>query len=105
MTLLPARAQAILPIAGALAVVGLCMWQVLFRGVPAVAQEGHQQAKADNPHWNKDRCAVCHVRDAAAPRAIPAEKVDALCLSCHDGKAAISEIHPIRSEERRGGKG
>jgi predicted CXXCH cytochrome family protein len=79
-----ARAQALIPVAGVLVLVGWC-----------VAQDANQPPKADNPHWNKDRCADCHVQDGAAPRAISVEKVDALCLRCHDGQAATSEIHPI----------
>src|SRR5918994_2351574 len=96
MTLPPARAQAFLPMAGVLALVVLIISHAPFRTPATLAQDAAQPPKADNPHWNKNRCAQCHVEDAAAPRAIPVEKVDALCLSCHDGKAASSEVHPIR---------
>jgi predicted CXXCH cytochrome family protein len=52
-------------------------------------------ASVENPHWRPDRCTACHARTDGAPRAIDASKVDGLCLSCHDGKKAIDEAHPI----------
>lgn len=48
-----------------------------------------------NPHFDKTQCGACHVlRDGqAAP--IAAQETDALCLSCHDGRQAVAEAHPI----------
>jgi predicted CXXCH cytochrome family protein len=81
--------------AGVLALATLVICQVPLRSTATLAQDAAQPTKTVNPHWSKDRCAQCHVQDAAALRAIPPVKADALCLSCHDGKAAVSEIHPI----------
>lgn len=48
-----------------------------------------------NPHWRPDSCHVCHESSADRdPRLVMAE-VDSLCVSCHDGKRAHAESHPI----------
>ena len=52
-------------------------------------------AQVENPHWRADRCTVCHPASAGAPGAIDGAAADRLCLSCHDGKKAIDEAHPI----------
>ncbi len=49
-------------------------------------------AAAINPHWDATRCDTCH---SAERQTIPTGKVDALCLSCHDGLRAPAEPHPI----------
>lgn len=49
----------------------------------------------ENPHWRADGCRSCHVLDGAAPQPIAPERVDALCVSCHDGRRAIDDAHPI----------
>ncbi len=48
---------------------------------------------AENPHWRADRCTACHTRAGGFP--IPADEIDALCLTCHDGVAAPADPHPI----------
>lgn len=52
-------------------------------------------ATVANPHWSVDGCRACHAMEGG--RATPIEKaaVDALCLSCHDGRKAVDEAHPI----------
>lgn len=45
-----------------------------------------------NPHWRADQCSSCH---AQAPGSIPHERVDAICLKCHDGTHASAESHPV----------
>ncbi len=52
-------------------------------------------AAVENPHWTPDGCAVCHRLEDGRPVSIAPENVDALCLSCHDGRAAVAEVHPI----------
>jgi sugar lactone lactonase YvrE len=52
-------------------------------------------AQVENPHWRADGCTACHPADAGAPGPIDATTVDHLCLSCHDGKKAIDEAHPV----------
>jgi hypothetical protein len=46
----------------------------------------------DSPHWQADACDVCH---AAEPAVIPPQEADSLCLSCHDGVAAVAEAHSV----------
>lgn len=60
-------------------------------------------ASVENPHWQADRCSTCHSMSHAAPQPIAPADVDRLCLSCHDGKKAVDEAHPIgrRAETRR----
>lgn len=49
-----------------------------------------------NPHWSAGDCRTCHSPSGGgAPRAIPAADVDTVCLSCHDGKKARAEAHPV----------
>lgn len=50
---------------------------------------------AVNPHWTPDGCVHCHgkVEDVYAP--IPHDRIDAVCLSCHDGRRASREVHPV----------
>lgn len=48
-----------------------------------------------NPHWSKQRCNACHEINGDRPQPIDPHTVDALCLSCHDGKKAVAEAHPI----------
>lgn len=45
-----------------------------------------------NPHWTTAGCATCH---AGATGPIAADRVDNLCLSCHDGVKARRDAHPI----------
>lgn len=48
-----------------------------------------------SPHWSAGKCAACHKMQDGEPLPIPAQQVDQLCLSCHDGVKAASEAHPI----------
>jgi hypothetical protein len=48
-----------------------------------------------NPHWRKDRCNVCHEVRGEQVLPIAPARVDALCLSCHDGVRAPADPHPI----------
>ena len=56
-----------------------------------------------NPHWSASDCAACHQAQAGQPLPIAVEKVDAKCLSCHDGKNAAAEAHPIGRVAARSG--
>jgi len=53
------------------------------------------QRAAINPHWNPAACGECHGVEPLQPRSIPHDVVDLLCLTCHDGKRATREAHPI----------
>lgn len=48
-----------------------------------------------NPHWSASDCGVCHSMQSGAPAAIRSAAADALCLSCHDGRLAVAESHPV----------
>ncbi len=50
---------------------------------------------AINPHWSATNCSSCHSIESGKAVAIATEKVDSLCLSCHDGARARAEAHPI----------
>jgi len=50
---------------------------------------------AENPHWNRQRCTACHQADSSRMLPVAAERVDELCLSCHDGRKAPADPHPI----------
>lgn len=65
---------------------------------PASADRNSSQrvAKVTSPHWAASRCNACHSLDATQrPKPIPAESVNDVCLSCHDGEKAHAEPHPI----------
>lgn len=47
-----------------------------------------------NPHWSASRCTECHNVDAGIVRSLKG-RTDELCISCHDGKRAGAEAHPI----------
>ena len=49
--------------------------------------------KAPNPHWKADSCAACH--GGGAKKTISAQAADEICLSCHDGRKAAMEFHPV----------
>lgn len=61
------------------------------------ARSSHRiSASVVNPHWAADRCSACHSADGGrAPRRIAAERVNDICLECHDGRKAHAEPHPI----------
>lgn len=49
-----------------------------------------------NPHWRTDGCLSCHQADESGSlRTIAAERIDAMCLDCHDGRKARAEAHPV----------
>lgn len=51
-----------------------------------------------NPHWQSSDCGWCHSDEQAPFSPIAYEKIEALCLSCHDGKQAGIETHPTARE-------
>ena len=68
----------------------------------STAIESHQQKTdpnqipAENPHWQKDGCPSCHKMDQDTTLPIAPDQVDLVCLSCHNGDNARSEVHPIQ---------
>jgi predicted CXXCH cytochrome family protein len=56
---------------------------------------GAPVTRAVDPHWNAGRCGDCHAVREGKVEAIPAAKVDGVCLRCHDGRAASAEAHPV----------
>jgi hypothetical protein len=65
---------------------------------PAMFSHGPRRggpAAVENPHWTPDGCTVCHRLEDGRPVSIAPENVDGLCLTCHDGRAAVAEVHPI----------
>jgi hypothetical protein len=50
---------------------------------------------ATNPHWSPSGCQVCHDSEADKPHSISRERIDKMCLKCHDGRRAPREIHPV----------
>ncbi|MCG3180793.1 MAG: hypothetical protein BIFFINMI_03156 [Phycisphaerae bacterium] len=59
----------------------------------APAAEPAKVQPAPNPHWNDAGCATCH--GPGEPKKIAPADADKLCLSCHDGKRALLETHPV----------
>ncbi len=64
-------------------------------GVALIWEPRSSQATAVNPHWQPDRCNMCHAGGANHWQPIPTTDVDALCLDCHDGVQASRDPHPI----------
>ncbi len=52
-------------------------------------------ARAESPHWKRDRCGDCHEMSGGRAMPIAPAEADRLCLSCHDGTNASAEPHPI----------
>ncbi len=50
--------------------------------------------RVQNPHWQTHACRTCHT-EPGPPTRIAAERVDALCIACHDGVRARAEVHPV----------
>lgn len=72
-----------------------CAWSAI--AVSALITSGIAQVaseSAPNPHWRPDGCGVCHSSEGP-PAPIEPRAVTPLCLSCHDGKRAISDAHPV----------
>src|SRR5215212_272016 len=63
-------------------------------GGPASTPQA-KSAKAPNPHFKPDACGSYHAIAGGKPLPIAAQKVDTLCLSCHDGIRASEEAHPV----------
>lgn len=51
--------------------------------------------KAVNPHWKREACDQCHAMQAGKAQPIAPEKVDEVCVKCHDGRQAAVEFHPV----------
>jgi len=51
--------------------------------------------KAVNPHWTNTGCRHCHDPAAGPAGPIPPERVEAICVQCHDGRRARPEPHPV----------
>lgn len=64
---------------------------------PATTQPARAPVeKAPNPHWTLQDCFACHGRGPdGGTQPIPLEQVNALCWTCHDGKRAHQEVHPV----------
>jgi hypothetical protein len=52
-------------------------------------------AKAPNPHWSRTGCQHCHVLAGEQARPIPVQKIEGICVKCHDGRRAPAEPHPV----------
>lgn len=61
------------------------------------ASAATQPTPAENPHWQADRCTTCHdaTNEQGNFQTIPRDRIDALCLQCHDGVRASLEVHPV----------
>ncbi len=75
-------------------------WRGVPEALPAspawLVPRGKKPATVDSPHWRADGCRQCHAVDTAGGLApIAADRVDALCVSCHDGVRASAESHPV----------
>ncbi|MFH1747229.1 MAG: hypothetical protein ABIG44_09330 [Planctomycetota bacterium] len=53
------------------------------------------ESVALNPHWHAERCTACHQQDGEQLLPIGPETIDDLCVSCHDGRQAPADPHPI----------
>lgn len=51
--------------------------------------------QASNPHWSAAGCVHCHGGDGGKVKPIPPAGIDSLCVSCHNGRRAKAERHPI----------
>lgn len=56
---------------------------------------GAAPSPATNPHWSPEGCGSCHEVKGGAVQPIDPQAVDRRCLSCHDGRRATAEAHPI----------
>ncbi len=82
--------------------------QISYPGVRAYAWSGERRRVTEkspvvhrvasivaNPHWNSALCTDCHAQEGEKLLPLAAEAVDAKCISCHDGKKAPDEAHPV----------
>jgi hypothetical protein len=82
----------------------MCVTVLLALSVYVVATRADQTTKSQtpstqptlNPHWKADGCDACHdLTVAGRAEPIAPDRVDAICLKCHDGLRAPMEVHPI----------
>ncbi|MFI5378382.1 MAG: cytochrome c3 family protein [Tepidisphaerales bacterium] len=73
----------------------LVLGALIVGAVLCAPARGAEKATVENPHWKKDGCATCHDMSTGKAAPIVQDKIDKLCLSCHDGKKAVAEVHPI----------
>ena len=62
---------------------------------PAVSEQTSPAKPEDSPPGLPDRCGLCLEETRSRLGSIALGAVDALCLSCHDGRLARREPHPI----------
>ena len=67
---------------------------VLCAGSARTSQDPGGDMLVVNPHGDPRQCTACHAGQHAPYTAIAGEAVDAVCLTCHDGKIAPAERHP-----------
>lgn len=80
----------------AVAAVALLAASTALISVPVVASSPPSpDAPSVNPHGDTGGCGACHALDVGRPASIDPRDVDRICLSCHDGKSAARESHPI----------
>lgn len=65
---------------------------VLLSGVVAIAVYAED---VHSPHWTRDGCTACHDPDRGKPAAIDPANVTSICITCHDGRTAVAESHPV----------
>lgn len=71
---------------------------LVFVLAPQAALAGEEQAgvAAANPHGNSAQCSACHVPAAGGQGPLRfSGNVLQLCQSCHDGRRAAREAHPV----------
>lgn len=66
------------------------------RAVPGARRGRTIVATVADPHWDPNQCNACHTTDAGK-RLLPiqSDKVNDVCLKCHDGRKTHAEPHPI----------
>jgi hypothetical protein len=63
---------------------------------PATRPAAERVEKAPNPHWTLQDCNACHqMTPDNETLPIPLTQVNDLCWTCHDGKRAHQEVHPV----------
>jgi predicted CXXCH cytochrome family protein len=60
----------------------------------ALAQDAPPN-KAPNPHWKSESCESCHTYTAGRVTPVPRQRIEQLCVTCHDGDRAGDEAHPV----------
>jgi hypothetical protein len=79
---------------------GYCWTIPLFMALtvsgPVPAGEGKPSQRERNPHGDPTLCDACHMPRAEGRRALRFEgNVSRLCQSCHEGRRAKREVHPV----------